>query len=356
MQQQINSHPAGTVFCVASGTYVLEHYVMLKDSNQFICAVRRTCLLTGLDKYRGALAAEYGTQGHVIRGFIVEHFIAVPGQWPLAGLQARANSLIEDNESRYNQTGIDVFTNMVVRSNFVHHNRQYGISGGPATNVLIEDNELAWNNTAQYDPNNDAGGSKIVGSSAGTDKLTWRRNHVHDNFGQGIWSDGNVRHVLYEENLIENNTGAGIDHEISWDAVIRNNVLRNNNTAERGLGKSCWHGSQIALNNSQNVAIYGNTVEAVDTNPLCLANTVRSEPSVFPQFLANINVTNNIIKMRGTVYVGMVGNSQPSNVMFSSNTYYVDTLTGNNWMYMNDMNSAQWQAAGQDVSGTFLTW
>ena len=64
-----------------------------------------------------------------------------------------------------------------------------------------------------------------------------------------------MRNVLYEANRIENNTGAGIDHEISWDAIIRNNTLRNNNTAELGVPKSCWHGSQIGVNNLQNVTI-----------------------------------------------------------------------------------------------------
>ena len=56
----------------------------------------------------------------------------------------------------------------------------------------------------------------------------WRGNWVHDNIGNGIWSDGNVHDVTYENNLVQDNTGIGIFHEISWDATIRNNVVRNN--------------------------------------------------------------------------------------------------------------------------------
>ncbi len=355
IQQLVDTNPNGTVFCFASGTYVLNHYVTLKESNQFICPARRSCVLTGLDQYRGALAAQYGTTQQVIKGFVVEHFIAVPDVWPNAGLQVRDYGVLEDNESRYNQTGIHVAANNTIRGNYVHHNRQYGIAGGPGDNILIEGNELAWNNTAHYDPNNDAGGSKIVGSTAGTKYLTWRRNYVHDNYGQGIWSDGNLRKVSYEENTIENNGGAGIDHEISWDAVIRNNTLRNNNTLEQGQGKSCWSASAIAVNNSQNVEIYGNTVEAVGSNAICVVNSTRSEPAVFPQSLANISVRGNIIKMRGAVSTGMVGDTQPPNVEFSGNTYYVDSLP--RWAYLRSgMTQAQWQAAGQDVTGTFLTW
>ena len=354
IQQSVDAQPAGTVFCFASGTYVLNHYITLNEGHQFICPVRRTCLLTGLDQYRGALTARYGTSHHLIRGFVVERFIAVDGQWPLAGLQLRDYGVLEDNESRFNQTGVDIGSNQTIRGNFIHHNRRYGIAGGPGNNILIEGNEVAWNNTSHYDPNEDAGGSKIVGGRDGTNQLVWRRNHVHDNYGNGIWSDGNVRNALYEDNLIENNGGAGIGHEISWDAVIRSNALRNNNTFEQGQGRSCWHGSQIFVNNSQNVAIYGNTVESIGINPICVANTSRTEPAMFPQALANISVRGNVIKMRGAVNVGMVGDTLPANVTFSGNIYYMDT--GASFTYGNSMSLTQWRAAGHDVGGQFLTW
>jgi parallel beta-helix repeat protein len=351
----VNSKPAGTVFCFASGTYVLNHYITLKDSNQFICPVRRTCVLTGLDQFRGALTVAYGTAHQVIRGFVVEHFIAAAGQWPNAGLQVRHDGLIEDNESRYNHIGIAVDSEQTIRGNYIHHNVQYGINGGLGNNIVIEGNELAWNNTGHLDQD-DAGGSKVIGGSPGTNFLTWRRNYVHDNWGNGIWSDGNVRNVLYEENVVENNGAVGIDHEISWDAVIRNNTLRNNNTFDQGQGRSCWHGAEISLNNSQNVSIYGNTVEAVGINPICLANSIRSERAEFPQFLGNISVTNNIMKMRGAVNVGFVGATVPPNVTFSGNTYFVDVLSHADWTHMTSMTSAQWQAAGQDKDGKFLLW
>jgi parallel beta-helix repeat protein len=356
IQQLVDSNPNGTVFCFASGTYVLNHYVLLKDSNQFICPVRRTCVLTGLDQYRGALAAAHGTTHHLIKGFVVEHFIAQPGVWPNAGLQVRDYGVLEDNETRFNDTGLHVGSNQTVRGNYIHHNKRYGITGGPGNNILIQGNEVAFNNTGHFDPNDDAGGSKIVGSDAGTNFLTWRGNHVHDNWGQGIWSDGNVGNVVYEENLIENNSGAGIDHEISWGAVIRNNTLRNNNTFEQGQGKSCWWGANISVNNSQSVAIYGNTIETNGINAICVANTTRSERAVFPQALANISVTGNVVKMRGPAHIGVVGDTPPANVTFSGNTYYVDNLSGTNWTYLRQMTSEQWKAAGQDQGGTFLSW
>jgi len=355
IQKLVEVRPAGTVFCFASGTYVLNHYLTLKDGNQFICPVRRTCIMTGLDVYRGAFDGDYGSSGQLIKGFVVEHFVT-GAAWPVAGIQVRNLGVIQDNEVRYNDIGIEVGSNQTISGNFIHHNRRYGVSGGPGQNILIEGNEVAWNNSAHFDPNDDAGGSKIVGSQVGTHNLTWRGNSVHDNYGVGIWSDGNIRNAVYERNVIERNTGPGIVHEISWDAVVRNNVVRGNNTLERGLGMSCWHGSQIALNNSQNVVVSGNTVEAVDTNAICMANTIRQEAAFFPQALANITVMNNVISMRGEVNMGVVGETLPAGVVFSGNTYYVDNLSRPNWTFMAPMTRAQWQALGQDRTGLFLVF
>lgn len=229
IQTTVDTKPAGTVFCFATGTYVFNHYITMKDSNQFICPERRTCVLDGQGTFRGTLAGAYGTSRQVIRGFVVQGFIALPNTWPDAGLQVRDFGVIEDNEIRNNQTGVSVGSNNTIRSNYIHDNLVYGLSAGPGDNILIESNELASNNTSHQDPNHDAGGSKVVGTAmSGTRNLTWRRNYVHDNWGNGIWSDGNVRSATYEENLVENNVGVGINHEISWDAVIRNNTLRNN--------------------------------------------------------------------------------------------------------------------------------
>lgn len=110
------------------------------------------------------------------------------------------------------------------------------------------------------------------------------------------------------------------------------------------------------MNNSQNVTISGNTIEAVGTNALCLANTTRNEPKVFPQALANIAVSNNVIKMRGIVYVGVVGDRVPKKVTFSANSYYVDDMAAADWTCMTPMTFKQWQAAGHDKTGKLFSW
>jgi Right handed beta helix region len=43
-----------------------------------------------------------------------------------------------------------------------------------------------------------------------SDGVTFRSNHVHDNVGPGLWCDINCHNVVYEDNLVERNQGAGI--------------------------------------------------------------------------------------------------------------------------------------------------
>jgi len=162
---------------------------------------------------------------------------------------------------------------------------------------------------------------------------------------------------LIENNEVYNNRDLGIFHEISWTSVIRNNLVYNNNLSQKNVVRSCWWGAQIAVNNSQNVDIYGNTVTAEYVNGICLVNSQRSETAPYPTALANIKVHDNTIKMRGNVRTGFVGNVRPNGISFYTNTYYVNNLSGVFWQNMgSDMTKSQWQASGMDTAGSFLQW
>jgi parallel beta-helix repeat protein len=343
----INSQPNGTTFCFEAGTYNVNSTIQLKSGNKLICKVRRGCIVDGANAVgTGFQTAWAASADQLISGFVVQRFTQTC-------MRIRARGRAEDNDIHDCDTGM-VVDGAIVR-NYIHHNRRYGISGGPATGILIEGNEIAFNNTAHYDPNNNAGASKFIGSKTGT-TITWRSNKVHDNYGKGIWQDGNVINTLVEGNEVYNNTGIGIFHELSWTAVIRNNIVYNNDLSNKNVVRSCWYGAQIALNNSQNVDIYGNTVTAEYVNGICLANTTRSDTAPYPTALANVRVYNNTIKMRGSVRSGFVGDRTPSGVGYSGNTYYVNNLTGVFWQSMGDKTKIQWQSSGQDTAGIFQQW
>src|SRR4029453_16554825 len=103
---------------------------------------------------------------------------------------------------------------------------QMGI-GGSAPNLVVTANEIAFNNYAGYCTCWEAGGGKWTESR----HLTITGNQVHDNRGPGLWTDSNNVDVLYAHNLVERNSGAGIFHETSFNAVIRDNIVRRNGFA-----------------------------------------------------------------------------------------------------------------------------
>ena len=162
---------------------------------------------------------------------------------------------IRDNEVRLNYAvGITAHGGSQIIGNYVHDNGQMGL-GGYGNNILVQGNELATNGFwSGIDPLWEAGGFKF----ADTDNLVVRGNYAHDNNGTGMWTDINNIHTLYEDNVVVHNTINGISHEISYDAIIRNNTLIGNGYGDtRGWG---W-GAEINIQNSQNVQVYGNRVE-----------------------------------------------------------------------------------------------
>ena len=162
---------------------------------------------------------------------------------------------IRDNEVRLNYAvGITAHDGSQIIGNYVHDNGQMGLDGY-GNNILVQGNELATNGFwSGIDPLWEAGGFKF----ADTDNLVVRGNYAHDNNGTGMWTDTNNIHTLYEDNVVVHNTISGISHEISYDAIIRNNTLVGNGYGDtRGWG---W-GAEINIQNSQNVQVYGNRVE-----------------------------------------------------------------------------------------------
>lgn len=163
-----------------------------------------------------------------------------------------ARWIIENCEVRLNSgAGLSVGNGSRVYRCNVHHNGQIGIEGN-GSDILIEDSRIWANNIYGFDATWEAGGVKIALS----DGVTFRGNHVHDNDGPGLWCDIDCRNVVYEKNLVESNRDVGIFHEISFKAIIRNNVVRRN-----GLGDRGWFwGADILLAASEDVVVSDNTL------------------------------------------------------------------------------------------------
>lgn len=356
LQAVVNAHPEGTTFCFQSGIYRLSGSVLAKSRDRFIG--QPGTVLDGQNRVTKGIWGYGGSTGQrdiLVQGLTLINFqeTAVAAGWYWT---------IRQNDIQANQTGVVVNSYATLDGNYIHDNRQYGLAGGPVTDVLIVNNEIARNNTDNSCRGacvGDAGASKIVGSTAGTTGVVWRNNNVHDNIGHGIWSDGNVRGALYEGNTVVNNSGSGIFHEISWDAIIRNNIVANNDA--ENIGRSCWWGANILINTSANVEVYGNTVTASNgSNGICAVSGERGEVAPYPTVVANFYAHDNIVSMTGSGTSGLVQGSISggTNNRFVQNIYRVAS-PARAWWTTPAAPAATWdawKASGQDIAGTLSTW
>ncbi len=158
---------------------------------------------------------------------------------------------VKNSELRLNSgAAISVGNAIKVLACDIHHNGETGVSG-EGDGILIENNRIWANNIYGFDFTWEAGGVKIATS----DGVVLRGNHVYDNIGPGLWCDIGCRNVVYENNVVEGNHDAGIFHEISFNAVIRNNLASRN-----GMDRGWFWRADILISASQDVEVYDNTL------------------------------------------------------------------------------------------------
>jgi hypothetical protein len=275
---------------------------------------------------------------------------------------------------------------MQVIGNFIHHNSQIGIDTNFAdsvdptvtfANIVVSSNEIAYNNYRHdFDPGWEAGGTKFWGTS----NLQVTNNYVHDNIGPGLWSDTDNVKTTYANNDIENNPGGGIAHEVSYDAVIQDNTLKNNGI----IFIYGWeYQPQILMNSSGGAATTGGQIEITgnvvisgpDGGAVGLQQQDRStdHASYGPHIVQNVYVHDNTVDLSSAIYQPTQSGVYPPengayeddgeqliftsrNNRFVDNTYYLgsQTLASNAFDWMDDtVGVSAWQGYGQDTTGTF---
>jgi parallel beta-helix repeat protein len=267
-----------------------------------------------------------GARNVVVRGLIVEKYATPAQQGAIFGNEdPRASGwLIENNEVRFNSgAGIATGDRTIVRANRVHHNGQLGISPN-GFDVVIEDNEIYENNIHGYDATWEGGGVK----AGKIERLTMRRNRVHGNYGSGLWCV-DCRDILIEDNIVESNADAGIFYEISFDAVIRNNIVRLNGTGAGGQQGSVWFwGAGIQIAASQSVQVYGNIVTvAPDGAGIMLIDQARPRDSNPPRFY---RTSDNLVRDNIVIYEGRAGMSGGASDVAASSPNFGIIETGGN--------------------------
>lgn len=269
--------------------------------------------------------------GVQINHLIVEKYASPPQRGAIGSGGAAAlptGWTVSDSEIRWNHgAGIRLVSNGRIERCNVHHNGQLGI-GGSGTNLVVVGNEIAFNNVAGYSVGWEAGATKF----SKTEGLVLRSNYVHDNLGAGLWTDIDNTHVLMEKNTVLNNKADGIRHEIGFDAIIRNNLVRGNDA-----------GIVVAL--SANVEVYGNVIEVPVNGSYAFRLNAghRVSDSNVLYGLRNVQIHNNqIIYLGPKGHSGLTGADQgDGGITFDSNQYFI--LGGD------DKNRWNWNARAQSL-------
>jgi hypothetical protein len=277
-----------------------------------------------------AFAFESAAPDVLIRNVTVEKYSSVAEKGAIQGKGA-PGWIVENCEVRLNSgAGIAIGAGGRVRGCNVHHNGQIGIAG-LGKDILVENNRIWENNIHGFDFKWEAGGVKIVVS----DGVVFRGNHVHDNIGPGLWCDIDCRNVVYEGNLVERNHDAGIFHEISYKAIIRDNVLRHN-----GFGHRKWFwGPEILVAASQDVEVYGNRLTvAVGGCGIVLLDQSRPMKNGGKYKTRDNTVRGNLMHFEGAACAGGASDAKlgdenfaiitDGNNIFDNNVYRISRTSG----------------------------
>jgi len=298
--------------------------------------------------------AFWGSADNVhIEGLVMERY-ATPGRRGVVNARegrtgsAGKNWTVKNNTIRWSHSyGIKVESGMDAIGNNIHHMGQMGIGGADASNLLISNNELSYTCISGFKCYGFAGGALKFDT---VHNVTLRANYVHDNDGHGLHLDRESTNAVYEDNVIVNNTGNGIHHEISSGAIIRNNVIEGNGFRSGG------HFGIIVLSSSD-VEVYGNTLRGNRGGILG-----RQDGRTSISKLKNLWVHDNDITLDGTARVGIAidGISDTSyftskNNRFTSNDYtfeYSTSFKPFKWIG-GSVSVSTWKSKGMDKNGTF---
>ncbi len=264
-------------------------------------------------------------------------------------IEARGDGwVIIGNEVSYNDAvGIRVYDadRAIVMDNNVHHNDQTGFGASFTTDSLFENNVIAYNNyNNTFNWGFEAGGTKFWS----TTNLVVRGNHSHHNRGPGLWTDHDNVGTVYEGNLVEDNYAAGIFHEISYNATIRNNTLRRN-----GFGHDAWlWGGGITLASSSGVKIYGNRLED-NHNGITMTQQNRGGGDLGAWKTRNNVVTNNTIIDSGIS--GAAEDIGDDTIFYDGNDFQGNTYIGDSGWEWNGGNVgwSTWRSYGLDRNGSY---
>jgi Right handed beta helix region len=228
------ANPPGTTFWLAPGTHRLGRdmydQVQPKAGDTYLGAPGAV-----LDGGRANFYAFTGEATDVtIKHLTVTGFVP-PTDQGVVNHDSGDDWVIEDDTLTDNSgAALMSGSGQVVRGNCLKDNGQYGLNAccGSPKKLRLEGNEFVGNNADDIEKKIPGCGCTGAMKLWGVNGADIRGNWIHDNHGPGIWADTNNNDILIENNLIEGNDSSALVYETSYNAIIRDNVIRRNNIVD----------------------------------------------------------------------------------------------------------------------------
>ncbi len=251
--------------------------------------------------------------------------------------------------------GFDIAgTSNTVTSCVFNYNGQLGIHASAPVNCTFEGCESSYNNTLpgkQYDTGWEAGGNKF----ALCRNLVIDRHLAHDNVGPGIWFDVDNEGSTIT-NCVSYRNQQGIMYEISYTALIANNICYSNSL--QGADPNGPFGIGIYVSSSAGCKVFNNTCWGNDTKGIRITGGVRGDGSSVPgqnvysyatQIYNNVCAYNQVSSKGSRDYCIDVDTTQNPSL---NNTLvpYSPNISDYNLFYRND--AYNFFAASHDLNGS----
>lgn len=266
-------------------------------------------------------AVQSNAAGVVLRNLTFEKF-ASPTQ--RAAIELGTDALVERVTVRLaHAAGLTVKDRSIVRQSLFATNGQSGL-GATGVGVVIQDNEIRGNNYAGHAKSFAAGGFSKATRTTG---LTFSRNRVFDNLGDGVWLDIDNHNAVIEDNLVYANRGMGIFHEIGFTARIVGNIVTCNDSY--GINIMSSVGTQ-----TNPIVVSGNDVTVCGKGDGIAIRRDGGRPDRFTDWIDVLNNTVVFRDGRGRIILdSWNGVSLGANIRFAGNAYYVKDTNFLHWAY-----------------------
>jgi hypothetical protein len=343
----VSSNPDGTSFVFASGTYNGAS-ISPKNGQKFYGQSGAK-----LDGNGAESAFRSGASDVYICGFEITNYMPYKQDGAIhAQGDAPGERWLVENVNVHDNAGAGVMfaSNSTFQNSRVAHNWVSGLKASGANNasfINVEVAENGWNNPDGWGW--EGGGSKFSQTRGLLISSCWS----HNNIGPGIWNDWRNWDVVFEYNLITDNTAPGIMHELSQTMIVRNNVITGNGNQDDcggwtfrcgGIYISSSYGSLYGEGDGKQIEIYDNYLEG-NRNGIVLTTDDR-------ETVGEVDAHDNLLVNSGTSGIDQGGSYNApkwDTIHFNSNTYQ-----GNAGWDLNGGKSWQeWQAAGHDLNGSY---